>query len=154
MPATRGPSSLPISDWPSADRNAWMCACRPAVRLTPGGAASRMSPDIQQTNARAYGHFLAYCCREGALNANAPAAVTVTPDRIAAFLAELSRRVGSVTRYNYACRILRVATILSPGGISDGCARWSTIGSTEPAPGQRRIASSTATGSSLSASRS
>jgi integrase len=114
MPATRGPSSLPIADWPAADRSAWLSACKPPVRLSPGGAASRMSRDIQQTNARAYGHFLAYCRREGALDADTPAAVMVTPDRIAAFLADLSHLVGSVTRLNYIQRILRVASILSP----------------------------------------
>lgn len=114
MPATRGPPSFPISEWPAADRAAWLSACRPAARLSRGGAASRMSPDIQQMNARAYGHFLASCRREGSFDADAPAAAMVTPDRIATFLTELSHRVGSVTRYNYVQRTLRVASILSP----------------------------------------
>jgi hypothetical protein len=35
------PRSLPVSEWPAADRQAWDEACRPGFRLRRGGAASR-----------------------------------------------------------------------------------------------------------------
>ena len=33
------PRSLPIHEWPDADRLAWEDACRPGTRLKPGGTA-------------------------------------------------------------------------------------------------------------------
>jgi len=32
--------SLPVAEWPQADRRVWEEACRPALRLEPGGRAS------------------------------------------------------------------------------------------------------------------
>ena len=34
--------SLPLEEWPRADREAWEQACRPSVRLIKGGAASHL----------------------------------------------------------------------------------------------------------------
>ena len=33
------PRSLPLQEWPDADRRAWEEACRPGSRLKAGGAA-------------------------------------------------------------------------------------------------------------------
>ena len=38
------PRSLPVSEWPDADRSAWEAACRPGSRPKPGGVASRLAP--------------------------------------------------------------------------------------------------------------
>jgi hypothetical protein len=37
------PRSLPIHEWPNADRLAWEDACRPGIRLKPG-APHAISP--------------------------------------------------------------------------------------------------------------
>ena len=34
--------SLPLDQWPAADRTAWALACRPSERLKQGGAATHM----------------------------------------------------------------------------------------------------------------
>jgi hypothetical protein len=35
--------SLPLHEWPDADRRAWEDACRPSSRLKPDGAASYLA---------------------------------------------------------------------------------------------------------------
>jgi hypothetical protein len=37
------PRSLPIQEWPEADRQAWAAACRPGIHLEPGGSASYLA---------------------------------------------------------------------------------------------------------------
>jgi integrase len=41
--AFKRPCSLPVSEWPGADRRAWEEACRPGSRLKPGGVASYLA---------------------------------------------------------------------------------------------------------------
>ena len=41
--AREHPRSLPVHEWPDADRRAWEDACRPGSRLKPGGAASYLA---------------------------------------------------------------------------------------------------------------
>jgi hypothetical protein len=60
----RYPRSLPISEWPEADRKAWENACRPA-RLKPGGAASHLAQESRDDIARRYGAFLGFLQRTG-----------------------------------------------------------------------------------------
>ena len=55
--------SLPIEQWPAADRTAWEAACRPGVRLKGGGAASHLRPVTQHILAQRYGLFLDFVAR-------------------------------------------------------------------------------------------
>lgn len=114
MPATRGRPTLPIAAWPASDRDLWLAACRPALRLTRGGAASRMNPKVQLSYARAYDYFLEHCRHRGLLDGAGPAAGLVTSDTINDFIRHLEGRVSSVTQWSYLQRILRVASILAP----------------------------------------
>jgi hypothetical protein len=47
--------SLPVHDWPDADRRAWEDACRPGSRLKAGGAASALAQASRNDFAIAYG---------------------------------------------------------------------------------------------------
>src|SRR5262245_17170249 len=85
--------SLPIDEWPAADRLAWTAACRPAERLKRGGAGSHLKPVTRHDLARRYGYLLDYVCRSEGLDHNAEAAAYVTPKRIEAFLKELKARL-------------------------------------------------------------
>ena len=49
------PRSLPLDQWPRADRRAWEEACRPGSRLKPRGAASRLVQVTRDTIAWRYG---------------------------------------------------------------------------------------------------
>ena len=55
------PRSLPVSEWPDADRQAWEAACRPGIRLKPGGSADYLAEVSREDFARRYGAFLSSC---------------------------------------------------------------------------------------------
>jgi integrase len=106
--------AFPLSDWPTADREAWERACVAGQRLKPGGIAARMKPSTRTSLLRAYGYLLDFCQRNGLLDLNAEAGAHVTPEILDAFVRELHNRVGSVTRASYVGKIRRIATILTP----------------------------------------
>src|ERR1700674_3621048 len=89
--------SLPIELWPEADRKAWISACQPSQRLKRGGAGSHMKPITLNDLARRYGYFLDCMDRRGLLDLNNAAGALVTPEKVDAYLQELTARVGSVT---------------------------------------------------------
>ena len=86
----RGPRSLPIAEWPEADRSAWEDACRPGRRLKPGGAASYLAPVSRQDFARRYGAFLGFLQRDGRLSREVAAAAQVTVPNVEAYIADLT----------------------------------------------------------------
>jgi integrase len=106
--------TCPVSDWPTADREALKRACVAGQRLKPGGAAARMKPSTRASLVRAYGYLLDFCRGNGLLDLDAEAGAHVTPEIIDAFVCELHNRVGSVTSASYIGKIRRVATILAP----------------------------------------
>ena len=65
MPSRLRVRSLPIEQWPSADRDAWAAACRPNQRLIRGGAGAHMKPITLADLARRYGYFLDFLDRTG-----------------------------------------------------------------------------------------
>jgi len=107
------PRSLPVSEWPDADRHAWEEACRPGSRLKPGGVASYLAQVSRDSFARRYGAFLAFLDRNGRLHQSA-AAAQVTPTNVAAYIDELTARVRSVTTYNCIYHLRRAAELLAP----------------------------------------
>jgi hypothetical protein len=87
--------SLPLHEWPTADRVAWELACRPGERLKRGGRASHMKPVTRDDLARRYGYFLDYLARAGTLDLAASAGTHVTPEKVHRYLAELQARVSA-----------------------------------------------------------
>ena len=89
MPATsRSPASrpsrfqvrsLPIAEWPAADRVSWIAACRPSQRLVRGGAGAHMKPITLSDLARRYGYFLDFLDRSGFSIAVGPPLATLRP---------------------------------------------------------------------------
>ena len=63
--AAASPRSLPVSEWPDADRQAWEAACRPGIRLKPGGSADYLAEVSREDFARRYGAFLEFLQRRG-----------------------------------------------------------------------------------------
>ncbi len=107
--------SVPIDQWPEADRSAWNAACRPAERLRRGGGASHLKEITRCDLARRYGYFLDYVARSEGVDPDVEAASYVTPDRADRFVAELQARVGSVTVYGSIYKLRRTAQLLAPG---------------------------------------
>jgi site-specific recombinase XerD len=109
------PRSLPVSEWPDADRQAWEAACRPGIRLKPGGSADYLAEVSREDFARRYGAFLEFLQRRGNLDLNAAAAAQVTPSNVEPYITELKARVRSVTVWNCIYKLRRAAELLTPG---------------------------------------
>jgi integrase len=109
------PRSLPVSEWPPADRQAWEDACRPGSSFKPGGAASRLAPVSRADFAQRYGAFLGFLRRSGHLRCDAKAAAQVTVPNVEAYITDLTSRVRSVTIHNCIYKLRRVAELLRPG---------------------------------------
>jgi site-specific recombinase XerD len=67
--------SLPLADWPAADREAWQRACAPAASLLDdAGGAAHWRPVSREAVQSAYGLWLAALQRQGSLGEADPAA--------------------------------------------------------------------------------
>jgi integrase len=106
--------SLPVRDWPAADRRAWEYACRPGSRLKAGGAASSLAQTSRDDFAIGYGAFLAFLRRTGGLQRHQPAAALATLANVEAYISDLTARVGSVTVHTYIHHMRRAAELLTP----------------------------------------
>jgi hypothetical protein len=111
----RAARSLPVPDWPEADRVGWEAACQPGQRLTRGGSASHLAPITQADLARRYGYFLDFLDRSGRLDLAAEAGTLVTPEAVFPFVAELDGRVSSVTVSRTIYKVRRAAECIAPG---------------------------------------
>ncbi|MGD0420661.1 MAG: tyrosine-type recombinase/integrase [Xanthobacteraceae bacterium] len=106
--------SLPIEEWPSAERIAWVTACRQGVRLKGGGAASHFRRVTQHTLAQKNGLFLDFVARSKRLDPHAEPGAHVTPDLVEPFVEELKQRVGSVTVYGSIQKLKRITQLIAP----------------------------------------
>jgi integrase len=108
------PRSLPNAEWPASDRLGWAQACRPAQRLTRGGAASHLAPVSQADIASRYGLYLDFLQRNGRLDPASCAVAVVTSDNVDKFIAELQARVRTVTVWNSVYKLRRAAQLIVP----------------------------------------
>jgi integrase len=108
------PRSLPVQEWPDADRRAWDDACRPGARFKPGGAASYLAQVSRDDFARRYGAFLGFLQRSGRFEREAAAAAQVTMSNVEAYITDLKARVRSVTVWNCIYKLRRAAELLAP----------------------------------------
>ena len=106
--------SLPVSEWPAADRQSWEQAFRPGSRLIRGGAGSYLARVSRQDFAQRYGAFLGFLQRTDQLRQDMPPATQVTSANVEAYMAELRTRVRSVTVWNNIYKLRRAAELLSP----------------------------------------
>ena len=106
--------SLPIEEWPSAERIAWEAACRPAVRLKGGGTGSHLRPVTQHILAQRNGLFLDFVARSKRLDPHAEPGAHVTPYLVEPFVEELKQRVSSVTVYGSIQKLRRITQLIAP----------------------------------------
>lgn len=119
--------SLPLADWPEADRQAWARATTPPDSLFDAGyAASRLRPRSLQILLEVYGLWLDYLHRQGSLDTSGMG--LVSPERLDSFVADqrsrgnnnstLAKRLGSL---HAALKLLApgrdFSFILRPGGV-------------------------------------
>jgi integrase len=113
-PPNSTPRSLPMSEWPAVDRQAWEEACRPGFRLRRGGAASRYAEVSREDFVRRYGAFLDFLQRDGCLDHSPAPAAQVTPANVERYMIELNGRVRSVTVRNCIYKLRMAARLLDP----------------------------------------
>jgi site-specific recombinase XerD len=106
--------SLRVQEWPEADRRAWEEACRPGIRLKPGGIASYFAEASLKDFTTRYGAYLGFLQRRGLLKVRAAAAAQVTRSSVKAYIAELKARVSSVTIWNCIYKLRRASQLLNP----------------------------------------
>ena len=106
--------SLPVREWPDSDRKAWAEACRPGVRLKPGGRASHFAEASLKDFTARYGAYLGFLQRRRVLNLEAGTAAQVTRPNVNAYVAELKERVSSVTTWNCIYKLRRATQLLNP----------------------------------------
>jgi site-specific recombinase XerD len=106
--------SLSILEWPAAHRAAWEEACRPAIRLKPGGSASHLGPISRQDIANRYGAFLGFLQRRRLLDMEALPGSQVTQDNVEAYIAELKGRVRSFTVWNAVYKLRWAVQLMNP----------------------------------------
>ncbi len=107
--------SLPLDLWPYADREAWAAACRPPMRLKPGGRAGHLKPVTRDDHAAHFSYFLGFLDRRGLLERNERAAGNVTPEKVEAYIDELKGHLASTTLYASICKLRRAAQYMVPG---------------------------------------
>lgn len=105
--------SLPIEEWPKAERTAWQAACQPGVRLKGGGAASHLRSVTQLMLAQKNGLFLDFVARSNKLDLEAEAGGHVKPDLVEPFVEELKKRVSSVTAYGTIQKLRRISQFMA-----------------------------------------
>jgi hypothetical protein len=122
------PRSLPITEWPKADRDGWEQARQPGRRLQRGGAASHLAPVSQADIANRYGLYLDFLQRNGRLDPIQGALALVTPANVNEFITELQARVRSVTVWNSVYKLRRAAQLYQVSLIKTrgptGAIRW------------------------------
>ena len=107
--------SLPVHEWPEADRKAFEEACRPGLRLKPGGRASHFAEASLKDFTNRYAAYLGSLQRKGVLNPKAAAAAQVTRPNVKAYVVELkARKVSSVTIWNCIYKLRRASQLLDP----------------------------------------
>ena len=111
---TKPVRSMPVAEWPDADRIRWEAVCQPGARLRRGGAAAHLKTISRDDLARRYGYFLDHLHRAGRPLSGGTAADQVTPANVAFYLEELKGRVGSVTVYGSISKLRRMAELLNP----------------------------------------
>jgi integrase len=113
-PRRDSPRSLKVAEWPAADRQAWEDACRPGLRLKPGGRASYLARASRDDFANRYGAFLGFLQRSDRFDERASAASQVTPANVEDYVAELKSGVRSVTVWNCIYKLRRAAELVDP----------------------------------------
>jgi integrase len=106
--------SLPLAEWPQADRTAWLRATVAGQRLRRGGPASHLATVTRTDLERRYGSYLRVLHERGRLQPDAPAGHQVTAEGVEAYLARAHGCWRSTTIANSIYKLRRMADLLAP----------------------------------------
>lgn len=89
--------SLPLADWPAADRDAYAAACRRGDPFEEGGGAAGWRPATHTARIWAYGAWLSHLQRFGVDLDMEAAAERLTPERVREHVRALRERCATYT---------------------------------------------------------
>lgn len=110
---SEAPLCLPVTCWPSADRERWERALSPAGFLEASRPASTWSLARRRIAEQAYGQWLSFLTREGLLDGSPPGE-RVTDDRLRTFVQELSQRVAPASASMMVGALSRMLDVIEP----------------------------------------
>jgi hypothetical protein len=111
---TRSLVSLPVDRWPELDRQRWLAAQAPAGFLEPDKPASHWSPHRRVITEAAYGRYLAFLERDGALDPCCTPGQRATEPRLRAFVTGLQAQVAPASASMIVGALLRMLVVLEP----------------------------------------
>jgi integrase/recombinase XerD len=91
MPRLTSSKCLPISLWPSTDREAWETATHPGDPFDHGGVAASWSAATRRKTIAGYGRFLFWLQERNELDDTAGPVARITTERLTAYLEDLKR---------------------------------------------------------------
>jgi integrase len=107
-------TSLPIGDWPKADREAWDAACRPAIKLRRGGSASRLAAKTRDDLRKRYGYFLRFLKESRRFNAAVSCESLLTPENVDALVHRMRKEWSATTLFMTIQKLKQIAHHLAP----------------------------------------
>lgn len=105
---------MPLAEWPALDRGAWAAAVMDAGMLDDSGLAAHWRPETRRSVVRAYGRYLTFLDRHDWLDREAGPAARLTPDRLRAYVAELSGQVAPVTLSGRITELSEALRVMAP----------------------------------------
>src|SRR5215470_11609300 len=102
---------LPVSDWATADREAWDAAHRRGGLLDDDGLAAHWRPASSLMNAGGYGRFLSFLIESDDYDLSETPATRITRPRVEAFVEHLRERNHSSTVATRATQLTEAARV-------------------------------------------
>lgn len=106
--------STPLESWPSIDRQLWSTAREPGDVIDEEGRAARWADATCAARANAYGRWLTFLARDGALDPAAHPADRPTPERVQRYTDLLRASCSSMTVWSQVDRLHAMLSALSP----------------------------------------
>jgi integrase len=108
--------SLPLSDWPPADRLAWAAAIQPGADVfEDAGHAARWAASTRAAVQYDYGRWLGFVARSEPDALRLDPASRASSDRLLRFLAHLAETAGSVSRHSTLRHLRDALVVMAPG---------------------------------------
>jgi len=107
--------SLPLQEWPDADRLAWEAALAPGDLLDGTvGPGHHWSPDTREKYRKGYGRWLTFVIGSGRFDPAVVPSDRITEDAVRDYLVELEIQVASWTVWGRLAELLAVAKVIAP----------------------------------------
>jgi integrase/recombinase XerD len=106
--------SIPISEWPIADRAAWLAANRSGSPFEPGGLAADWSEASRNKNRYGYGRWLAWLDERGDFDPAMHPGTRVTRDRVRAYLSILQATLSPFSTCSALAELGHALRVMAP----------------------------------------